>query len=440
MAAPTLRHTNDNDATLKEKIKAARALIRDERIGEASTFLQEAVQQSVAQQMNVALRHLYSGRLTRSLKVLVCLLKADRYRTEMLRLRALCEERADGKPRSASSDRLNIFYTPLQFVDDPDATFREKLKAGRMLVNEGRVSEALVLLETAVNQGRAHQVRAVFGLIRRRKIIRGLRAVSSVLAAGRQKAELLKFQQGCLELLRYEAHRETPIDEHVEYKVKRTGSPVTVIAFTGLDRRFSVAVYFLERLLGRFGVNLITLYDRHEAFYLAGIPALGADLDETCKSLKRLCSDMGSERIICLGQSSGGYGALRYALELDADHVLAFSPSFVGLLGSPTRQEIAGRTGRIFEEASVDLRRLYGDRDRTPHLEIVYGEENRYDKLSAVALGTIRHASVQALPGVSRHGTLSEAVCSGMFFELMTSAIGSSIPVQDAAIALRTTA
>lgn len=236
----------------------------------------------------------------------------------------------------------------------------------------------------------------------------------------------MKLLNSCSELVRYEKQADVREEGAADYKVRNAGSPVTVVAFTGLDRRFTVAVYFLERLLGRFGFNLIIVYDRHEAFYLAGIPGLGADVEESCRSLKRLCDEMNTRHVICLGQSSGGYGALRYAVDLDADHVLAFSPSFVGVLQDETRAEIAGRTGRLFNEDAIDFRPLYGSRETAPRITVVYGADNRYDERSVEALSSIRNTSIRPLAGVTRHGTLSEAVCQGLFFDLVSNALAAS--------------
>lgn len=446
MLAPILRLMEDPNATPKERIKVARKLAKDGRLREALSLLEALTAQSKRHQLNAMVNLLRKRQIKRGLRAILCMLRSERYRTEASNLLVALRRAVGGADLQGTSNGeavshlgidtqlasaampgrdWNAVSPALHLAYDRDATLKEKLKAAKLMVNEGRVEEAISLLRAAAEAGRGSQLRAMVNLAQRAQFIRSFRASACLVRTGKYRADVLKLLDVSTSLTGYENQPESVKTDGADYRIKDAGSTVTVIAFTGLDRRFTVAVYFLERLLSRFGVNLIILYDRQEAYYLAGIPGLGSNVGETCIALKHLCEKMGTRQIICLGQSSGGYGALRYGIELGAHHVLAFSPAYVGVLKPDKRLEIEARTGHRLDDDIVDLRMLYARRETVPGATIVYGAENRYDERSADALATMRHVTVRPLPGISRHGTLSEAVSQGLFFDLMSTALGN---------------
>jgi pimeloyl-ACP methyl ester carboxylesterase len=67
--------------------------------------------------------------------------------------------------------------------------------------------------------------------------------------------------------------------------------------------------------------------DLHQAWYHRGIPRQGSrSLSETAERLKELIEPHGVERMVTIGNSSGGYAALAFGALLGADVGLAFSP------------------------------------------------------------------------------------------------------------------
>ena len=110
------------------------------------------------------------------------------------------------------------------------------------------------------------------------------------------------------------------------------GSKTTLIAFTGLAKRLDISIYFMQRVLEPYGFNVIYLFDWENAFYFGGVRGLGSNVADTVDRLRRMCSQLGTRRLVCFGQSSGGYAAMRYSLELRADGVLAFSPVILGAM------------------------------------------------------------------------------------------------------------
>lgn len=197
------------------------------------------------------------------------------------------------------------------------------------------------------------------------------------------------------------------------YWMAPADSPTTLIAFTGRAKRLSVSVYLMQRILEPLGVNVIYLFDPADSFYLGGIGGRWSGLDATLELLRRLCAGFGTQRLYCLGQSTGGYGALRYGLELDAHAILAFSPMIWQARRPRPLERIARALGRPAGEEEVDLRRLYRSRPRHPPATIVCGGGNTADLRSAAELSDLPGIDHRILPDVADHAVITTLLRTG---------------------------
>ena len=82
----------------------------------------------------------------------------------------------------------------------------------------------------------------------------------------------------------------------------------------------------MDRWFAQLGSHVIYVRDRKKIGYTGGIAALGRTWQTTIEGLTRLVSDLGARRVVCIGNSAGASGALRYAGALGAERVLALSP------------------------------------------------------------------------------------------------------------------
>ena len=95
---------------------------------------------------------------------------------------------------------------------------------------------------------------------------------------------------------------------------------------------------FLSRTVTeQIGVNGVFLRDIRSDWYMQGLAGMG-DFTESAKRLGEIISGLNSECIAFGGQSSGGYGALRYSHALSPDICIAFAPQTRNLT------DAAGRT------------------------------------------------------------------------------------------------
>src|SRR5574337_2143367 len=85
-----------------------------------------------------------------------------------------------------------------------------------------------------------------------------------------------------------------------------------LIAFGGASESFWVPPSFLELP----DCHVIILRDARRLFHFVGVEGLGANYSECVAGLKKLIGDLGVKKVFAAGSSSGGYAALRYALDL----------------------------------------------------------------------------------------------------------------------------
>jgi hypothetical protein len=282
---------------------------------------------------------------------------------------------------------------------NPEATLNQRLNACRRLIRYGEIGEATTELVRLMESKSAHP------------------RVEALLAECREMRALQK-RLGLGTRSRPEVAGADTADRG--YWTIPAGSKTTILAFTGRANRLSLSIYFLQRLLQRHAVNVVFLFDWDDVYYLNGVKGLGDSIAPTVGSLRGICEDLGTERLICMGQSAGGYGALRYGLDLAADGVLAFSPTMASMVGERRWQKVAAGVGGTLQRDDVDVGRLYAAAGSagTPVVQVVYGAGNRADRLIAEHLGALPKVKGLPLSGVSSHGTMKDLVVSGQFSSL----------------------
>jgi hypothetical protein len=83
-----------------------------------------------------------------------------------------------------------------------------------------------------------------------------------------------------------------------------------------------------KKLENRFGVrfNRILIRDLTNAWYHRGVPGLGSHVDEVAASLRGLVRSIRPGRVLTIGQSMGGYGAIMFGMLAGADRIVSFGP------------------------------------------------------------------------------------------------------------------
>lgn len=150
------------------------------------------------------------------------------------------------------------------------------------------------------------------------------------------------------------------------FEIKRCEtSDVVIIAFSAIDTLPGKFMFW--HVLSKVEANIIFLNCANNSWYIDGVPSLGVDLISTLKSIESIICEIGAKRVVTIGSSMGGYGALLYGAMLGVDHVIATGTETVlNVDGGNSILWLKGRTltQNIFDiinknKTSVHL--LYGE-------------------------------------------------------------------------------
>lgn len=125
-----------------------------------------------------------------------------------------------------------------------------------------------------------------------------------------------------------DAAEEQDPERHFAVEAALPGAPLVIsFGFAQWDRPpafdFVRRLRKLEGLWGR-RFHRIHLRDPQLCWYLKGVPGLGTDLPGTIAAIARIIDALQPSRVVTLGQSMGGYGAILFGQQLRADRVVAF--------------------------------------------------------------------------------------------------------------------
>jgi hypothetical protein len=104
-------------------------------------------------------------------------------------------------------------------------------------------------------------------------------------------------------------------------------SQTLLIAFGGLRGRVDVPPFEFLGVTGDFPVKRMFVRDLYQAWYHRGVPRQRAKtLVSVADRLREMIAPHHVERLVTIGNSSGGYAALVFGALLGADTALAFAP------------------------------------------------------------------------------------------------------------------
>lgn len=216
------------------------------------------------------------------------------------------------------------------------------------------------------------------------------------------------------------------VDDGQDVTISAQGETgTTLLVFTGLLDQAMVPIEYIDRFCAAAGHSAIYLRDSGRTLYMGGLPALAEDLGGTIGALQGLLQDRQTSRLLCMGTSAGGFGAIRCGLRLGAEKVLcASAPTNI------TTDFLAGiedRRGRVM------IRRLQGqfsarDMDLADDLQAAggpcsvdlwYGADNRIDVAHASHLAGRPGVHLHPVAGLGRHQSFPSVVLGGAFQEFL---------------------
>ena len=200
---------------------------------------------------------------------------------------------------------------------------------------------------------------------------------------------------------------------------RRPRAARTILVFTGAAKQIWIAIHLFHQLLPA-DCHVVYLQDPRTCSFAMGIDALGPGYTGTLRALQALVADLGAPQLYCIGSSIGGYGALRYGLDLPARRVLALSAATDLTMLTPKRPEFErllriepARAADIWPPGSADLLELYRAAPRHPQAILAFGGANGPDAAAARRMAVLPGVALHEVPGHEQHDVVAELIASG---------------------------
>jgi hypothetical protein len=200
---------------------------------------------------------------------------------------------------------------------------------------------------------------------------------------------------------------------------RRPNASKVIFVFTGAARQVWVSLHVLHQVLPE-DCHIVYLRDTRQLCYLTGVEGLGTSYDETLAEFRRLIDSLGGSRVYCIGSSGGGYGALRFGLDLGARAVLAFAPStdassLAPLFKGTALEGITDRMPHVF----VDIAQLYAAAPAPPSVTLVFGDRQERDAAASRRLSGLSMVTIHPVADYDRHDVIAQTIVTGEFRSLI---------------------
>jgi hypothetical protein len=210
----------------------------------------------------------------------------------------------------------------------------------------------------------------------------------------------------------FAAFRDDPTQE-VQI-IPHAGASAALLAFCGGAQKMGIPLNLIHRWFGQLGVHVIYLRDYRRNLFDNGIQCLASDLAGTLGILRKIIANLEIQRVVCYGNSLGGYGALRYALELPSEAVL----SFAGPTNLVPPLETHPLPRRRVPQG-LNLRPLYQHANCAPRAHLVYSEHNAFDRAQASNFAGLPTVSLEMVPGATEHNVFLDVLFQGRYERLI---------------------
>ncbi len=208
--------------------------------------------------------------------------------------------------------------------------------------------------------------------------------------------------------------------------VARPGSKRCLLIFAGLADRLQLPMPLFHRIIAPLDTSVIYLRDTQRSFFLGGIAGLGSNVKDAVAALRVRIDALGANKIYTLGNSSGGFAAIRYGLELGASGIMTsgglsnISSSFMEAVNDTRATSVISRVNRSFAYEELDLRPMLKAAKPSPRLLMYYGADHAADKVQAEYLKDISSVEIRFIIGHSGHGVLLQLIENGKLLPVLS--------------------
>jgi tetratricopeptide (TPR) repeat protein len=202
------------------------------------------------------------------------------------------------------------------------------------------------------------------------------------------------------------------------------GSDTTLVVFSGLGGRVGPSVNVFHAIVAPLRVNAVYLYDAERLSHLNGNGPLGRGYVAAIEALRRMLTAWQSRRLVCIGNSGGGYAALRYGMDLGAERVLGFSAPTIlvedfHMTYDRRARAVVKRVNRHVPDMTVDLRGLLQKAAAPPRVDLYFGSDMPQDRMHAERLSGLPGVTLHPVEGVARHDVAGALLLEGRLLPIL---------------------
>jgi pimeloyl-ACP methyl ester carboxylesterase len=197
---------------------------------------------------------------------------------------------------------------------------------------------------------------------------------------------------------------------HEAYTARhKDGSNKVIIVFTGLGPRFWLSLMVLHAFLKRLGTHIIYLTDLRYFIFFDGLETVAKGYRGLLEALLDTARSLGAEDIHIMGNSAGGYVALRYAMDLHAKTFLGTSIRTDLSLGStlPLGSFFDDPALDAYPHMRVDLKPLLARSAWPERIMLFCGEQNPVDLPHAMHLAYLPNVELTLLGSYVDHDVIA---------------------------------
>jgi len=197
---------------------------------------------------------------------------------------------------------------------------------------------------------------------------------------------------------------------HEAYTARHQGgSNKVIIVFTGLGPRFWLSLMVLHAFLKQLGTHVIYLTDLRQLIFFDGLETVARGYRGLLQALLDTVRSLGAEDIHIMGNSAGGYMALRYAIDLHAKTFLGTSIRTDLSAGSalPIGDFFHSPPIAPYAHMKVDLKPLLAGSAWPERIMLFCGEGNPVDLPHALHLAGLPNVELTMLGDYANHDVIS---------------------------------
>lgn len=186
------------------------------------------------------------------------------------------------------------------------------------------------------------------------------------------------------------------------------GADTLLVCMSGDEGRFGVPHHYFHRWVSGLPAHTLYLRDLSGARYREGLGGIEGGHDAMIATVACLARELGVSRTAVIGNSNGGFAALRAGAELGARRITLFSPRGNRLGRGLDGEEGAAARGAALAATVAELRGRLAT--PTPEILCIFGDGNAVDRDVAEAMATL--PGVRRLPvrDFNRHNSILIAI------------------------------